>query len=69
MFNLTQEQPGVWNTKMASKIRPALTQEEKKRVAYSRKKGVLIFTIVLLVGVILVELGFLVAYLIGLAGS
>lgn len=54
---------------MAIKIRPALTQEEKKRIAYSRKKGVLIFTIILLVGVILVELGFLVAYLIGLAGS
>lgn len=53
---------------MSAKFRPALTNEEKKRIAYSRKKGALICIIILLVGVILVELGFLVAYFIRLAG-
>lgn len=52
---------------MASKIKPALTPEDKKRIAYARKKGVLIVVIIALSLLIVVELGFLVAELIKLA--
>ncbi|MGE4341714.1 MAG: hypothetical protein AB7E23_01265 [Bacilli bacterium] len=53
---------------MAKKIRPALTLEQKKHLAYKRKKGVLILIIVLLVALVGVEIVMVVAELIGLAG-
>lgn len=53
---------------MAKKMRPALTLEQKKYLAYKRKKGVLILIIVLLVALVGVEIVMVVAELIGLAG-
>jgi len=52
---------------MAKKLRPALTLEQKKHLAYKRKRGVLVLIIVLLVALIGVELVLLITELVKLA--
>ncbi len=54
---------------MAKKMRPSLTEEQKKHLAYNRKKGVLIIIIVLLSILIAVEVGFLIFDLLNQAGT
>lgn len=52
---------------MAKKMRPALTLEQKKHLAYKRKRSVLVLIIVLLVALIGVELVLLITELVKLA--
>ncbi|HKM02911.1 MAG TPA: hypothetical protein VJZ31_03190 [Bacilli bacterium] len=53
---------------MAKKIRPELSKEQKKHLAYTRKKGILIVFIIALVALIGVEVVLLIGELIKLAG-
>ncbi len=53
---------------MAKKMRPALTEEEKKHLAYLRKKGILIILIVLLVAMVTIEVILLLQELVEIAG-
>lgn len=54
---------------MAKKMRPSLTPEQKKHLAFKRKKGVLVVIIVILSLVIVAQVGFLVIDLIKQAGA
>lgn len=54
---------------MSKKIRPSLTAEQKKNLAYKRKKGVLIAVIIILALILATEVGVLIVNLIKQTGA
>lgn len=53
---------------MAKKLKPTLSPEQKKALAFKRKKGLLIIVIIILSSIVLLQIGFLIYDLLGKAG-